>query len=195
MNYFGQYQKNLTNPIIKHITIPLIELNSQGKEIVKGKKLIVNLSQDKPRSSSVQNTLRHIFKIPQEKKDKTKSFLPSYTTTVSEIKKSNVLSAKKVDNYNEIQYLNELCQQMVKENPNLKKKLEDQEKILQNYSKNDGKCLSPDGSIGKNKIILKKISPLRTSLINEERNDSLITFRPNITPSRQKFRFPREIFN
>ena len=73
MNQIIYKQRNLANmPIISLIKVPSLEINSQGKEIIRAKKLIVHPPQTKSRSLSAHSNFRSVFKIPIHKKDDSK---------------------------------------------------------------------------------------------------------------------------
>ena len=184
-------------PIVSHIKVPSFEMNSQGKEILKAKKLTVNPPQTKSRSLSAHSNFRSIFKIPRNKKEVSKEnayvFNKASNDKLQQDPNSSASAENKTQNFTEIHYLNEICQQMTHEHNLLKKKLEDQEKILSNYSYN--KCVPIKAKVPKINLTGHKISPLRAVERTEVKTEELITFRPVDTPSKKQFRFPREIFS
>ena len=174
-------------PIISHIKVPSIELNSQGKEIIKAKKLIVAPPHTKPRSLSAQSRFRHIFQVPKTSKDSFKESSPK-SINLSQEKlpsgKTTTTSFRKIQNFTEIKYLNEICQQMMKDNSILKSRIEEQENVIKTFTNKKPQVLIP-------KILMNssRVSPKVSS-----NNEDLVTFRPDLTPNKKQFRFPREIF-
>ena len=78
---------------------------------------------------------------------------------------------------------------MVKDQNILKSKLENQEKIIKSYSLNKSIIVEP---LRKKNIL---IAPLRVADVkNEEKIEELVTFRPEMTPTKKTFHFPREVF-
>ena len=199
MNQAIYNQRKLSNmPIISHVKIPSLEVNTQGKEIFKAKKIIVNPPQTKSRSLSAYSNFRNIFKISKNKKDESKenSFQSNNNSSekFTQEREKNILSSgKKPQNFMEIKYLNEICQHMAKENLFLKNKLDEQEKILKNYSISKNNVLKV--IVPKVNLSELKISPLRVPVKTEVKNEELVTFRPEFTPGKKQFRFPREVFS
>ena len=171
MKQFNENPKIKSNScIVTHIKVPSIEVNSQGKEILKAKKLNLNPSTSKPRSASAKTSFREIFQIKTDRSTiETKSFL----RTNAKIKTFE----SQGHNFMDIQYLNKICQQMVKDQNVLKKKIEEQEKIIKNYAQNDL-------AIPKLKIGITKVQSVR--------NEDLVTFRPGLSPMKKPF--PRDVF-
>ena len=191
MNSILQTRKSLiNNPIVSHIKVHSLEVKSQGKEIFKAKKLNVQPPQTKSRSSSAQTNFRKIFKISKNPKDK-ENFARSNTNSYEKIRNPTNLSLapKKPNNFMEIKFLSEICQKMVKDQNILKSKLENQEKIIKSYSLNKSIIVEP---LRKKNIL---IAPLRVADVkNEEKIEELVTFRPEMTPTKKTFHFPREVF-
>lgn len=185
MNQILYSQTKLTiMPIVSHIKVPSLEVNAQGKEILKAKKLIVHPPQGKSRSLSAHGNFRNIFQIPKNKKASKENLSFSNKPSNEKLVKQPIepKSTKKA-NFTEIQYLNDLCQQMAKEHILLQNKLEEQEKLInrQGFQKREVfKAVIP-------KIILKHSAG--------QVNDDLITFRPDLSPAKKQFRFPREVFS
>jgi hypothetical protein len=197
MNHIINPKKLNMMPIVSHIKVPSFELNAQGKEILKAKKLALNFSHPKPRSLSAQTNIKNLFKIPRNKKQESKennltSDSPSNAGFI--IDKNIENRSKKTQNFMEIKYLGEICHQIAKDSHILKSKIEEQEKVDKScsFDRNNGfiKHL-PHSSI-------QRVTPLRLPAkpgqLFQEKNEELVTFRPNYTPKKQ-FHFPREVFS
>lgn len=180
-------------PIISHIKVPSLEVNSRGKEILRAKKLEVQPPQSRSRSLSAQGNFRKIFKAPKSSKDTSKEILCCSSKSSQEkivYEKLPINTVKKSQNFTEIKYLNEICQQMVKENTLLKSKLAQQEKMLKIHVE------EKENQVRVPKINLNfyRASPMNAQVNSYDKRDNLVTFRPDLTPCKKHFRFPREVF-
>ena len=199
MNQIIYKQRNLANmPIISLIKVPSLEINSQGKEIIRAKKLIVHPPQTKSRSLSAHSNFRSVFKIPKHKKDDSKenSFISNNNSNeniAQDKERKMYFSSKKPKDFMEIHFLSEICHKMAKEHVFLKNKLEEQEKVLKSYSVNKNSLVK--SIVPRINLSGYKVSPLRGPVKHEEKNEELMTFRPELTPAKKQFRFPREIFS
>ena len=196
MNSSELYKRETLLPKSNYVNIPSFEFNGQGKEILKAKKLIVAPLHEQPRSLSSQNTFRSVFRVVESKRSIIRANLKCNNKTIcGNIRGRNPQenSPNKDESYNEIQYLSNMCQEVMKNHDNLKKKLKDQEKIIKIYT---GKLPENSTPIAmKSSFLLKSLSPISAPIKKDEQNDDLnVTFRPSLTPTRKQFRFPRDIF-
>lgn len=147
----------------------------------------------KPRSISAHNSFRAVFKAPKRitKQNPTK-FHPLNKADFqnSLIIKSSPISSQ-YQNLNDLQYLSNLCQKMVKKQDDLKRKIEHQNTFLKKHNQNTP---SPFFIPKLFSLSPSKYSPLPPPMKSDCSKEELITFRPSYTPQRKQFRFPREIF-
>jgi hypothetical protein len=150
---------------ISHIKVPEFQMTKHGTEIIKAKKIQVTPVKKQTRSESVRCNFRRVFHIPKANPNK-------------ENRNDEV---GRVDRSQEAPRHKSLCR-------GSEGKLERALGGAEGRQNNQEKVMVP-------KIRLGNV-PVNTSFLNHGKRiqEDLITFRPEVTPSRKDGRFPRDVF-
>ena len=153
---------------VSHIKVPEFQINRNGTEIIKAKKIQVNPVKSQSRSESTRCNFRRVFQIPKSglnKENSPDSSQKTKQTSEESVRhKSLCRGAKAIDAKYE-------------------------------RSLNDG-LMNRRSSCDTRVVPQIKLANLQVGTNENLRKgqDDLITFRPNATPGRKDGRFPREVF-
>ena len=156
--YFSNYLR------VSHIKVPEFQINRNGTEIIKAKKIQVSPL----RSESTRCNFRRVFQIP-------KSSLNGESTPRS-MQKNKQKSEESV-RHKSLCRVNKLIDSKNEKNLN--------ESLLIRKKSNHGRIIP--------KIRLMNVTVEQNEDFNKGQDD-LVTFRLDVTPSRKEARFPREVF-
>lgn len=169
MNSILSIPKTFSNNMrISHIKVPEFQINRNGTEIIKAKKIQVNPLKSQSRSESTRCNFRRVFHIPRsgpnkentpENMQKNKQKSEESTRPKSLCRGNKLIDAKyeKISN----------------------------DSLMNRRSSYDTRIVP--------KIRLVNVQ-IETNESFKKGQDDLVTFRPSATPGRKDGRFPRDIF-
>lgn len=159
---------------IPRLTIPKrVQIDSPSKKLLIHPHTNQHRTSAQNRSLSANGKFRIIFQVPRRQHK-------------ISINKKSGLSPIDYKKYSEFKYLNEINNLLNKENL-FGRKTEKHEK---SYKENsfDLNRIKAKAQVGR---MDTRLSP---SKVNLDESYNLVTFRPECTPTKSKFRFPREVF-
>lgn len=156
-------------PIVHHEKVKSIENPPNPRVLIRPVKIPTKLPSARSRSFSANSKFRDLFQIPPK------------NSKISNSKHSSPFPKNK---NSLIKDLNDFFLVSDKEN---------QVRKIRNQDQNKSCLVGKDSKVKVNRILLPAYpnSPLKDIM---EIGDNLVTFRPELTPSRKMFRFPRNVF-
>lgn len=169
MNSIFPISKNFSNNLrISHIKVPEFQINRNGTEIIKAKKIQVNPLKSQSRSESTRCNFRRVFQIPRSGLNK--------ENTPENMQKNKQKSEDSVRHKS-------LCRGNKLIDAKIEKSLNDS--FVSRRKTNDMRIVP--------KIRLMNVT-VETNGNFKKGQDDLVTFRPDVTPSKKESRFPRDVF-
>lgn len=159
-------------PIIHHIKGKSNPALPEPRQLIRPVQIPVKLPSARSRSFSANNKFRNLFQIPSK---------PSNKVPKSNSKQSSPMPNK---NKSHLRDINDVFSVRYNENEPRRIRIKEENRhILRNIENN----------VKVNRIMLPvgPSSPLKGV---SEHLDELVTFRPEMTPSKKQFRFPRNVF-
>lgn len=167
----------MIKPFVSKLSVSPVMIKSTGKEDENVQNSDFQTPSLKVRSVSAKNAFRTVFKLPGKR--------VHYQSKCCVIR----ASPSPIINDSTVSYLEAVCQRIFKDQQRLRNSSHQQQTF---FHRNQFNNEIPEKPV----LVAREKKPQKSFLLSKQvqNNEDPITFRPVYTPTRQQFRFPREIF-